>query len=364
MLWAFFGMLIAIIVLNEVLFYYGDKKLSYGVHTDKNVYEIGEEITLTPVIENRKVLSIPFLNVTEYYGEKFSEGQNTYHLFVMPFQRITLEHKIYGKKRGLHSFDGAQLKMTDLLGFKTKFLEKAINQEVVILPRQEDLRELIMPFDSLHGAVSVKRWIVDDPLMLRGVREYTGRESQRYIHWPSSLKHQRLLVKQFDFTADQSAMVFLSMESSRPYWKDPDVEALEESIITARAVLEELMKEKIPAGFSSNGYNAKTDNGGVSFPPGLSPKNLEKYTMLLGKMGAMVSDSLENSLKKLSRNRSSFQVVVLIVPKILKEHVVAINEFSKSGKLVLIAMREDHLTEISRNVRIYKGRDLCAAGNS
>lgn len=361
MLWAFFGMLIAIIVLNEVLFYYGEKKLSYGVQTDKNVYEIGEEITLTPVIENRKILSIPFLNVTEYYGEKFSESQNTYHLFVMPLQRITLEHKIHGKERGLHTLDGAQLKMTDLLGFHNKFLEKAINQEVIILPRRKNIRELIMPFDSLHGAVSVKRWIVDDPLMLRGVREYTGRESQRYIHWPSSLKHQRILVKQFDFTTDRSAMVFLSMESSRPYWKDPDVEALEESIITARAVLEELMKERIPAGFSSNGYNAKTDNGGVSFPPGLSPKNLEKYLMLLGKMGVIVSESLETSLKKISRNRSSFQVVVLIVPKVLKEHVVPINEFSKNGKLVLIAMREDHLTEISGNVRIYKGRDFCAA---
>lgn len=361
MLWAFFGMLIAIIVLNEVLFYYGEKNLSYGVQTDKNVYEIGEEITLTPVIENRKILSIPFLNVTEYYGEKFSESQNTYHLFVMPLQRITLEHKIHGKERGLHTLDGAQLKMTDLLGFHNKFLEKAINQEVIILPRRKNIRELIMPFDSLHGAVSVKRWIVDDPLMLRGVREYTGRESQRYIHWPSSLKHQRILVKQFDFTTDRSAMVFLSMESSRPYWKDPDVEALEESIITARAVLEELMKERIPAGFSSNGYNAKTDNGGVSFPPGLSPKNLEKYTMLLGKMGVIVSESLETSLKKISRNRSSFQVVVLIVPKVLKEHVVPINEFSKNGKLVLIAMREDHLTEISGNVRIYKGRDFCAA---
>ncbi|NLB21633.1 MAG: DUF58 domain-containing protein [Clostridium sp.] len=361
MLWAFFGMLIAIIVLNEVLFYYGEKKLSYGVQTDKNVYEIGEEITLTPVIENRKILSIPFLTVTEYYGEKFSESQNTYHLFVMPLQRITLEHKIHGKERGLHTLDGAQLKMTDLLGFHNKFLEKAINQEVIILPRRKNIRELIMPFDSLHGAVSVKRWIVDDPLMLRGVREYTGRESQRYIHWPSSLKHQRILVKQFDFTTDRSAMVFLSMESSRPYWKDPDVEALEESIITARAVLEELMKERIPAGFSSNGYNAKTDNGGVSFPPGLSPKNLEKYTMLLGKMGVIVSESLETSLKKISRNRSSFQVVVLIVPKVLKEHVVPINEFSKNGKLVLIAMREDHLTEISGNVRIYKGRDFCAA---
>lgn len=364
MLWAFFGMLIAIIVLNEVMFYFGEKKLSYGVQTDKNVYEIGEEITLTPVIENRKILSIPFLNVTEYYGEKFSESHHAYHLFVMPFQRITLEHKIHGKERGLHTLDGAALKMTDLLGFQIKFLEKAINQEVIILPRKKNIRELILPFDSLHGAVSVKRWIVDDPLMLRGVREYTGRESQRYIHWPSSLKHHRILVKQFDFTADQSAMVFLSMESSKPYWKDPDVEALEESIIAARAVLEELMMEKIPAGFSSNGYNAKTDNGGVSFPPGLSPKNLEKYTMLLGKMGAMVSDSLENSLKKLSRNRSSFQVVVLIVPKVLKEHVLPINEFSKNGKLVLIAMREDYLTEISRNVRIYKGRDFCAADDT
>ena len=55
---------------------------------------------------------------------------------------------------------------------------------------------------------------------------------------------------------------------------------------------------------------------------------------------------------------------MLIVPVVLKEHVLPINEFSKSGKLVLIAMREDHLSEISGNVRIYKGRDLCAAGNS
>ncbi len=75
------------------------------------------------------------------------------------------------------------------------------------------MQEELAPAGALLGDISVRRWIVDDPpLMTIGIREYTGNEPERYIHWPSSMKHNKLMVKNFDFTTDNSVLIALNMK--------------------------------------------------------------------------------------------------------------------------------------------------------
>lgn len=365
MLWIFIGVLLLTFILNEVLFHYSGRNLLYKTKADKKVYEIGEEIILTPVIENRKFISVPFLRVDEYYNKALSIEENSYSLFLLPFQRVKRTYHIHGKKRGLWYIEEASLKIGDLLGFHQVYKEIPLKIPVVILPEKKPLKEVILPYAGLYGPFSVKRWIIDDPLMIRGIREYTGNESQKHIHWPSSLKHDRLMVKQFDFTAEKSALVYLNLESAKPFWKDPDMDGIEDAIVLTRSVMEELTKEKIPFGFSSNGYNHSGLSRGYYYPPGLSRKNLNKYNEILGKMNSVIAMPLEEGLKALSRNRNAFQTFILITPKILPEYIRPLTEFSRSfGKTVVIVSDPQNLERLPKSIETYKGVNLYGNADS
>ncbi|HSL87264.1 MAG TPA: hypothetical protein VK861_10055, partial [Bacteroidales bacterium] len=180
MLWVFLGILLATLVVNELFYHYSMKNLHYRTRTDKKVYEIGEEIALMPTIDNRKFLSVPFLRIDEYYDKALSIEVNSYSLFLLPFQRVKRTYHIHGNRRGLWHIEEASLKFGDLLGFHQGYKEVALKVPIVILPEKRPLKEVILPYAGLYGPFSVQRWIIDDPLMIRGIREYTGSESQRH----------------------------------------------------------------------------------------------------------------------------------------------------------------------------------------
>lgn len=356
MLPVFIGILLTTLLINELLFRFNRKKLSYSTSLEKKTFEIGEEIAVHPVVENLKLMSVPFLRVDEYYDKGFSVEVNSYSLFLMPFQRVKRTYRLHGIRRGVWNIQAASLKIEDLLGFHHSYSELPLKIPVTILPEKRPLKDVILPYSSLYGPLSVKRWIMDDPLMIRGIREYTGSESQRYVHWPSTLKHDRLMVKQFDFTAEKSALVFLNIESAKPFWKDTDSDAIEEAMVAARSVMEELNREKIPYGFASNGYNQSGTRRGYYFPPGLAKDNLRKYNEILGKMSTVIAMPLEEGLKAMSRNRNAYEAFILITPKVLPEYLRPLKEFARAfGKTIVISMEVENLDKLPKSMEIYKG---------
>lgn len=368
MIGVFITLLLVVLLLNKLLFHYSGKSLTYRTSTDKKVYEIGETIKVMPVIENRKPLTLPFLRVDEYYDPGFSTEVNSYSLVLLPYQRVRRTYQLSAVRRGLYYVEAASLKLGDLLGFYESYREIPLKVPVVILPEKRPLKKLVMPVRSVQGPLSVRRWILEDPLMIRGIREYTGNESQRYIHWPSTLKHDRLMVKQFDFTAEKSVLLFLNMESTKPFWKNTDTEALEEAIVIMRAVMEELTREKIPFSFASNGYNEGGGQRGFYFPPGLSKNNLQKYNEILGKMGKVIAMPLEESLKVFTRNRQAYQTFVLITPHLLPEYLAPLSAFTKTfGRSVVFSVGGKNLERLPKDLEIYRREDTngtATSGNS
>lgn len=352
----FVMLLLVILFTNRVLFLYSGRFLTYRTSTDKKVYEIGETIKVLPVIENRKPLTLPFLRVDEYYDPSFSVEVNSYSLVLMPYQRVRRTYELKAAKRGLYHVEAASLKLGDFLGFYETYQEIPLKVPVVILPEKKKLQKIVIPYRSFQGEVTVKRWIMDDPLMIRGIREYTGAESQRYIHWPSTLKHDQLMVKQFDFTAEKSVLLFLNLETSKPFWKNPDLEAMENAIVIMRAVMEELTKENIPFSFASNAYNDHASQRGYYFPPGISKDSLKKYNEILGKMGKVIAMPLEESLKGFTRNKQSYQTFVLVTPGVLEEYLSPLRSFSKTfGRSVVLSAREENLNRLPKEMEVYKG---------
>ena len=214
--WYLLALLVLTYLFNNISLHYGFDNLSYRMELPDELFEIGAEIPISSVVENRKPLTVSFLQVREWFPPYFDIKHNTYSLFIMPFQRVRRTYKVRALKRGLYSLDKVELKLGDFIGLRSEEKRIPTGPRLVVLPARANLDRDIVPLGALSGEVTVRRWLVDDPLMTVGIREYTGAEPRKYLHWPSSLRHGKLMVKEFDYTTDNSAMLLLNMETMKP----------------------------------------------------------------------------------------------------------------------------------------------------
>lgn len=358
MIWYLFGLVVFIFLINRLTLSYGFNNLTYRMEIKKETAEIGEEIEITSIIENKKPLTVSFLKVIEKFPLGFSKINNIYTIFVMPYQRVKRTYKMHIKKRGRYFITEAELEVGDFIGLKTEKQKIPMQKEIIVFPMQINLENSLVPLGSLNGDVSVKRWIIDDPLMTIGIREYTGNEPERFIHWPSSVRYGNLMVKNFDFTTDNSVLVVLNVETMKPCWKPPEEELIEKVISLARGVMEEFEALRIPYGLATNAYNVDSSNEkGYFFHPGLGHSHLDNLLRVLGRIDYRLPSFFETTIKDISKRQGNYTTAVIITPRILDTYIEPINFLSRSvNRTVVISLEEEHLEKLNNNIIKYRGK--------
>ena len=358
MIWLLLGVIIFTYIINKLTLAYGFINLDYTMEADKTVAEIGDKIEISSILEKKKPLNVSFLKVDEYFSKGFNIRTNQYTIFIMPYQRVVRKYNVSLTKRGLYLIEYTSLELGDFAGFKTEVETIFLEKEIVVLPEKINLAENIVPLGSLSGSISVKRWIIDDPLMTIGIREYTGNEPERFIHWPSSLKYGNLMVKNFDFTTDNSILVVLNVETMKPSFKSLEEDLIEKAISITRGVLEEFEESRIPYGFALNSNNHDSNNRNANFyPSGLGQNHLNEFLEVLGRIDDRVPPSFETTLKQLIRKKGNYTTIVIITPRLLDNYVDSINLLSKTiNSTVVIALEDTLLHSLNKNIIKYRSR--------
>ncbi|NLV88287.1 MAG: DUF58 domain-containing protein [Tissierellia bacterium] len=357
MVWFLIGFLVFTFIINRISLNYGFVDLDYYVELNKKVYEIGEEIEVSSILENRKLLTVSFMKIKERFSQGFHVSENIYTTFIMPYQRVKRTYKLNPVRRGHFFIKEALLELGDFSGFKSLSKHVELGEEVIVLPKKVDLEKSLVPIGALNGDTSVKRWIIDDPLMTIGIREYTGNEPERFIHWPSSVKYNKLMVKNFDFTTDNTVFIALNVETMKPSWKPVEEDLIEKVISIARAIMEEFEGLKIPYGLACNGYiDQPTNPKNHFYHPGLGQNHLNNFLETLGKITYKLPGFFENTLKEIEKRRGNFTTVVIITPRILDTYIEPINTLSKTvNRLILITLEDEYLDSLNKNIIKYRG---------
>lgn len=357
MIWFLVGFIILTYIINKITLNFGFENLDYHIEFNKKIYEIGEDVEVSSILENRKFLTISFLKVVEKFSGGFNFNDNIYTTFILPYQRVKRIYKLKTAKRGHFTVKDVILELGDFIGFDSVKKQIETEEDIVVLPKKTDLEKSIVPWGSINGNTSVKRWIIDDPLMTIGIREYTGNEPKRFIHWPSSAKYNKLMVKKFDFTTDNTAIIALNVETMKPSWRPAEEEMIEKVISLCRAILEEFENLRIPYGLATNAYIDITENKKNHFyHPGLGQSHLYSLLETLGRITYKLPGFFENTLKELDKKKGNFTTVVIVTPRILDTYVGPINNISKTvNKLVVISLEEENLSKLNNNIIKYRG---------
>jgi uncharacterized protein (DUF58 family) len=231
----------------------------------------GDEIEMVETIENRKWLPVPWLRVESQMPAALSFGtqanfdvsagniyQNHKSLFsLMPYTRITRRHTVKCIKRGYYRAESVSMTAGDLFGFASATRRIDIGFELIVYPKPLLPEEWDLPAHSWMGEAVVRRWIVDDPFLIAGTREYRYGDPLKGINWKASARTGKLQVHKRDYSADHRLMIVLNVEDHEGMWSvATDDELVEYGLSAAAGMARHAMENGLEAGFAANAAEA------------------------------------------------------------------------------------------------------------
>ncbi len=237
------------------------KEITVKLWFETDAVYAGQQTRLYEVIENRKVMPVPVLEVGFHTRKElvFVDVDNTNvsdycykrDVFsVLGRQKITRELPVRCTKRGKYIASDADI-MTHTLLFRRRY-SKGIGTEAVlyVYPKMTQVSEIMTVCESMLGTLQCAKRLYEDPFAFRSIRDYTMDDPMKSINWKASARTGALMVNTFDSVRSQKAMIFLDVED-RGILRYEDL--VEESIALAATLMRRLLRQHIEVGFVYNG---------------------------------------------------------------------------------------------------------------
>ncbi|HOJ11429.1 MAG TPA: DUF58 domain-containing protein [Clostridiales bacterium] len=241
------------------------KNLKYKCEFSINEAHEGDDIYLIETVYNGKLLPVPWLKA-ELNSSKwldFAETRSvvaqenryvTSSFFLKSHQKVIRRWKLKCIKRGVFHIDRVSLVSGDLLGNAIDSMGIDVNTYLKVYPRTIELEKTFIPVNHLQGDAIVRRWIMEDPFIVAGTREYTSSDPMNKIHWASTAHAGRLMVKREDYTSQNGTAVFLNIQSiENEYFDAVYKDYIELGIKAAATIFDTALRNGIPVRFATNG---------------------------------------------------------------------------------------------------------------
>lgn len=242
----------------------------------------GDTIEMVERIANRKLLPVPWLRLEStlsrhlVFGRQENLGvsggellQNHLSLFSLrPYRQIVRRHKVYLAKRGWYRLESVTMTAGEPFGLVRAVRTFPVSLTLLVYPRGVPLHELPLPNHRWLGKLPVRRWMVEDPFLAAGVREYRSGDPLKAVHWKATARTGRLQVHKREHAADHRLFICLNLEVTETMWKTvTEPERIEQGIRYAASVADFALRNGLETGFLSNGWLAGGKRQPVRIPP-------------------------------------------------------------------------------------------------
>lgn len=261
--------MIAVLLVGIMMIYIG-WRLYYRQHWsasfDAKAYFLedyvyaGEHTKLYEVIENRKRLPVPVLEVLFSARKEllFQDTENTNvsdyvykrDIFsALGYQKITRQIDVLCSRRGYYTIDEIELKSYSMLYDKRYGITIPNQTELYVYPARADVSDIVMVCEKMLGTLQCAKHLYEDPFAFRSIREYTLTDPMKTINWKASAKTGNLMVNTFDSALSEKVMIYLDIEDSGILKQD---ELVEDSISVAATLVRKLIAQGIEVGLHMN----------------------------------------------------------------------------------------------------------------
>lgn len=319
------------------------KEVVFERKFDKRVVFPGDSFYMDVSLTNYKLLPLPWIKITSDIPEAFQIlGQKIYkakeklsneHTIITSlksYEKLTRIHEIKVNQRGYYSMLDVKISTGDYYGFLKSEKNIHLPIDLLVYPEIKPIQKLITIPVKPYGKWNVKRWLYPDLMDIIGSRDYTANESFSDIDWIATSKLNKLQVKQYDYNAKNSVMIFLDIRTHTNDWKFKDFEIVEKGIEICAGLTEVFHQEKVDVGFATN---SKLLGGNNQYM--ILPRNgLKQKMLILDTLARMsyykkqdFSEFIHFNGKKLNKN----DVIVYITPYLNEETKSHLNRLKSKG---------------------------------
>ncbi|MBE6991147.1 MAG: DUF58 domain-containing protein [Ruminococcaceae bacterium] len=319
---------VGLLCLLQVRYYssVGFKKLSYRrAISRKSVFE-GDKLEMIETLVNKKLTPLPWVRV-ESKISKWLRFKNTENLdiaderfhksvfFMNGYSKITRRHEVRCLRRGYYDLSNTSVTIGDMFGMNSIGKEYTGDAKLFVYPRLLDSDALSNDALKWQGDVAVKRWILPDPMLVNGIREYQSGDNMRDIHWKASARTGELQVKTHDYTCSPRVMIVLNCEPEDNFWgylTEEQAESLEGSLRIVATFAHWAVHSGIDVGFYTNGMNALNPKEPIGLNANCSESHLESIFQILAALVIKQNETIHQTLDRMMEDRvSNCDIMVL-----------------------------------------------------
>lgn len=261
------GVLIVYIIVKQVFRHNWNKELSVDVRFDKKHAVKDETIYLTEIVTNAKVLPLPCVNLKFQIGRELqftdadtnsSVSDKVYRNDVFSFlsnQRITRRIPLKCTKRGVFRISGLEITFSGPFMNEINVIKYDNDCQITVYPKVADMKQLRAVNTRVTGEVQRRKYLMDDPFVFRGIRDYTSNDSLKNVNWKATGKTGSLMVNEYDESVSRNVCILLNLEEDGALRYDT---IDEEAISIAAGLSEILISQGINVSMICNGCDTDT----------------------------------------------------------------------------------------------------------
>ena len=149
--------------------------------------------------------------------------------FLRGRQKRTYTARTWLTKRGGFALGPTRIASGDLFGIFRASKSFPAESSLVVLPMIFPVQHFLSPPGLLPGGKAIRRKSIDITPHASGIREYVPGDPMKRIHWLTSIRRDRLMVKEFE--QDPQAEVWLFLDTHRSVHVAKEAETYEASPI-------------------------------------------------------------------------------------------------------------------------------------
>lgn len=351
--WLIFLTVIFFFLQGVIYVRWGLAKIEYHRTFNQLTAYVGEEIEMIDEIANKKLLPVPWvrleskINKNLLFGQVEGTNRGEMHrtLFsLMPYQKIKRRQKVLCSKRGYYQFETVSMSTGDAIGFDETFKTVHSQAAITVFPEVLEKEDIPLPAQSLLGDMIVKRWIIEDPFLVTGVREYSTGDPMHTINWKATARTGNMQVNQYDYSADHYLMIYVNFDQTEDKWRPiVDAEMIEKALSYAASIAHYSIEQGIATGFGCNSYLVTNNDqkGSIRIPPANGQTHL---TFMLDHMAKAKMDIsllfyefLEEDIDE-QRERTDFLIITNDLTEKVQRHIKSLE---KNGHTVETLLLDD-----------------------
>lgn len=224
--------------------------------------------------------------------------------------------------------------------------------KLLVIPYMVDIPRFPAPFGTLSGGRALRQKTLEVTPYAAGVREYVPGDPLRRIHWPTSARKQKLIVKEFEKDPMETVWIFVDAEQSvhfeQKFQERPKLNELlwirqqrkfqlppateEYAVSIAASIAKYYIEQNREVGIATSGQQYSV------LPPERGERQLGKILEMLAILEPMGEMSLLGLVSSQINNLNRGSTIVLITPSANEEIIKLVIALLERGLVPVVIL--------------------------